>query len=74
MKHEQDGAQSAPRRISPAQERYLLRRHFGELGGPPATCRALFALGMLGADARGNVIITPAGREYLDAWHRHINL
>ena len=60
------------KRISTPQEQYLLRVHFGIGGGSPATARALFRLGMLGADARGNVVITPEGRAYLDKWHAQI--
>jgi hypothetical protein len=56
------------KRLTTAQETYLLRMHLGDRGGNPATARALFRAGMLGADAAGNVVVTPAGRKYLDTY------
>jgi hypothetical protein len=57
------------KRLTAAQEQYLLRFHFGERGGSPVVARALFALGMLGADPRGNAVLTDKGKAYLDLQH-----
>lgn len=62
-----------PTRLPEAQERRLLTHHLtGTSGGKPATYQALVKAGMFGEDDRGNVLVTPKGREYCDKWHLQI--
>lgn len=63
----------ATRTLSPPQEEYLLRWHFGMSGGSPATFKKLFELDMF-RDENGRVVISPKGKAYLDHWHTKIGL